>query len=116
MTSAGPPCRRSLTLACTAPIRKLDPQALAPSRHNTHNAQSTYKSTTMASLVQGGIYRVRYGTKTSSSTQRIARHAPREDWDNPMTAGALSRWVLWNKETLHDSIVDYIHRFDMALV
>ena len=24
----------------------------------------------MASLVQGGIYRVRYGTKTSSSTQR----------------------------------------------
>ena len=29
----------------------------------------------------------------------LARHAPREDWDNPMTAGALSRWVLWNKET-----------------
>ena len=24
----------------------------------------------MASLVQGGIYRVRYGTKTSSSTQK----------------------------------------------
>ncbi len=53
-----------------APLRKLDPQALASSRHNTHNAQSTHKSTTMASLVQGGIYRVRYGTKTSSSTQR----------------------------------------------
>ena len=46
----------------------------------------------------------------------LARHAPREDWDMPMTAGALSRWVLWNKETIHDSIVDYIHRFDMALV
>ena len=46
----------------------------------------------------------------------LSRHAPREDWDNPMTAGALSRWVLWNKETLNDSIVDYMHRFDMALV
>ena len=48
--------------------------------------------------------------------QYLARHAPREDWGNPMTAGALSRWVLWNKETLNDSIVDYMHRFDMALV
>ena len=45
----------------------------------------------------------------------LARHAPREDWDSPMTAGALSRWVLWNKETLNDSIVDYMHRFDIAL-
>ena len=68
--AARSPCRPRLTLACTAPIRKLDPQALASSRHNTHNAQSTHKSSTMASLVQGGIYRVRYGTKTSSSTQR----------------------------------------------
>jgi hypothetical protein len=48
--------------------------------------------------------------------QYLARHAPREDWDNPMTAGALSRWVLWNKETLDNSIVDYIQRFDIALV
>ena len=46
----------------------------------------------------------------------LARHAPREDWDNPMTAGALSRWVLWNKETLNDAIVEYIQRFDIALV
>ena len=46
----------------------------------------------------------------------LARHAPREDWNNPMTAGALSRWVLWNKETLDNSIVDYIQRFDIALV
>ena len=27
--------------------------------------------------------------------QYLARHAPREDWNNPMTAGALSRWVLF---------------------
>ena len=46
----------------------------------------------------------------------LARHAPREDWDNPMTAGALSRWVLWNKETLNDAIGEYIQRFDIVLV
>ena len=26
--------------------------------------------------------------------QYLARHAPREHWENPMTAGALSRWIL----------------------
>ena len=45
----------------------------------------------------------------------LARHAPREDWTSPMTAGALSRWILWNKETLRDSILDYTQRFDITL-
>ena len=48
--------------------------------------------------------------------QYLARHAPREDRGNPMTAGALSRWVLWNKETLNDAIGEYIQRFDIALM
>ena len=41
----------------------------------------------------------------------LARHRPREDWDNPITAGALSRWVLWNKPTIKASIADYKKRF-----
>ena len=45
----------------------------------------------------------------------LARHAPREDWTSPMTARALSRWILWNKETLRDSILDYTQRFDITL-
>ena len=45
----------------------------------------------------------------------LARHAPREDWTSPMTAGALSRWILWNKETLRESILDYTQRFDITL-
>ena len=48
--------------------------------------------------------------------QYLARHAPREDWDNPMTAGALARWILWNKDTLHSSIQDYRRRFNLAAV
>ena len=43
----------------------------------------------------------------------LARHRRREDWGNPRTAGALSRWILWNKSTLEDSIDDYIRRFNM---
>ena len=45
----------------------------------------------------------------------LARHAPREDWTKPMTAGALARWVLWNRETLRESVVDYLQRFGLAL-
>jgi hypothetical protein len=43
----------------------------------------------------------------------LARHRKREDWNNPRTAGALSRWILWNKLTLEDSIDYYIKKFNM---
>ena len=42
----------------------------------------------------------------------IARHSVRENFNDPLTAGALSRWILWNKETLQDSIADYKRRFN----
>ena len=41
----------------------------------------------------------------------IARHRANEDWSSPMTAGALSRYILWNKPTLRASIADYRKRF-----
>ena len=28
-----------------------------------------------------------------------------------MTAGALARWLLWNKETLREGVADYLRRF-----
>jgi hypothetical protein len=43
----------------------------------------------------------------------IQRHQSREDWNNPVSAGALSRWVLWNKPTLKESIKDYKKRFNL---
>lgn len=43
----------------------------------------------------------------------IARHKDREDWEDYMTAGALSRWILWNKPSLSESIKDYINKFKL---
>ena len=43
----------------------------------------------------------------------LARHKPRENWNDPQTAGALSRWILWNKSTLQASLKDFIKRFDL---
>lgn len=45
----------------------------------------------------------------------ILRHWKHENWSDPKTAGALSRWILWNKPTLEESIQDYIKRFHMHL-
>lgn len=37
----------------------------------------------------------------------------REDWNDPTTAGALSRWVLWNKPSLSASFNDFKKRFKL---
>ena len=46
----------------------------------------------------------------------IARHKVNEDWLNPMTAGSLSRFILWNKPTLRESIIDFRKRFNLDKV
>ncbi len=42
----------------------------------------------------------------------LSRHRARENWNSPMTAGALSRWILWNKKTRSGSIKDFKNRFN----
>jgi len=46
----------------------------------------------------------------------LARHRKREDWTDPKTPGALSRWILWNKPSLDESIEHYVKKFHMHLV
>jgi hypothetical protein len=43
----------------------------------------------------------------------ITRHKSRENWNDPMSAGALSRWILWNKPTVQASIQDYKRKFKL---
>lgn len=43
----------------------------------------------------------------------IRRHRARENWDNFLTAGSLSRFLLWNRKTLKASIADYKRRFKL---
>jgi len=44
----------------------------------------------------------------------LERHRKRENWNSYMTAGALSRWILWNKPTLSASIADYKKKFNLS--
>lgn len=41
------------------------------------------------------------------------RHKAREDWDDMVSKGALSKWILWNKKTINSSFQDYLKRFKL---
>ena len=54
-------------------------------------------------------------TKTRDEEQKkryLDRHKANENWNDPLTAGALARWILWNKPTITDSITSYKKRFN----
>jgi hypothetical protein len=43
----------------------------------------------------------------------LMRHREHEDWDDPTSAGALSRWTLWNKANFEASVADFKRRFNL---
>jgi hypothetical protein len=56
-------------------------------------------------------------TKHKDVTRRgryLSRHRGMgENWNDPTSAGALSRWILWNKPSFKASLADYKRRFKM---
>lgn len=43
----------------------------------------------------------------------LARHKVNERWNDPMTPGSLSRWILWNLPTVTASVADFKRRFKL---
>ena len=43
----------------------------------------------------------------------LDRHRKNENWNDYKSAGSLSRYILWNKTTLRNSIADYKRRFKL---
>ena len=56
-------------------------------------------------------------TKHKDVTRRaryLKRHSGMgENWNDPTTPGALSKWILWDKPTLRGSIKDFKRRFKL---
>lgn len=42
-----------------------------------------------------------------------ARHQTSENWSDPTSAGALAKYILWNKPTISASLADYRRRFNL---
>ena len=44
----------------------------------------------------------------------LGRHKATEDWNDPTSAGALSRWILWGDSTsFNENVKRYKRRFDL---
>lgn len=79
-------------------------------------------------LDNGRIKTVHFGQKNYSDMtihknpdrkkNYISRHKKREDWTKSgiTTAGFWSRWILWNKPTLKESIIDTEKMFDIEII
>ena len=71
--------------------------------------------------------RVHFGSKGSSTyldhkdkvkrTNYIKRHQKNENWSNPYSAGALSRYILWGAyTTLSKALKSFSNRFNFKLI
>ena len=48
-------------------------------------------------------------------TAYLARHKSRENWDDPYSAGALSRWLLWgDSKSLDVNHATFMRRFGVS--
>ena len=44
----------------------------------------------------------------------LKRHIKRENWDDPYTAGALSKWILWgDSSNINKNLIDFKKRFGL---
>lgn len=43
----------------------------------------------------------------------LARHRNSESWNNPQTAGSLSRWLLWDTKSFQNNILRFKKRFNL---
>lgn len=92
-------------------------ESITPSSSATKKYKATF------TLDNGKTKTIQFGAKGYSDyilsgseikkNAYIARHSVNENFSNPLSAAALSRWVLWNKPTLSASISDFKRRFNL---
>jgi hypothetical protein len=101
--------RRSEKLKLVKIVRSPRPEkkyvAVFNDGSKTHFGASGYQN-------YGGVGESRHLSEKRKQNY-IQRHKARENWNSPKTAGALSRWVLWNKDSFRESVADYKRRFNL---
>jgi hypothetical protein len=91
--------------------------SLKPANDNIH------KYVVVLDIGEGRRKTIRFGAfgmsdftknKDEARKQRyLDRHRARENWNDILTKGAWSRWLLWNKPTITESLADVKSRFGL---
>ena len=72
-----------------------------------------YRDFTLLNKKGSKFYKQDKNEREKVKQSYLTRHRKAENWNNPQSAGALSRWILWNKPTLSASIKDFKKRFKL---
>lgn len=90
--------------------------SIKPSTDGVHKYVAKFEVNGKSKTTQFGAKGYSDFTKNKDPDRKasyLARHRPTENWSDPTTAGALSRYVLWNKPTIKASIADYKSKFKL---
>tara|TARA_R100000773_G_scaffold43623_1_gene42486 strand:- start:1758 stop:2108 length:351 start_codon:yes stop_codon:yes gene_type:complete len=78
-----------------------------------HFGAKSYRDNTLISDKNSPFYIEDEDKRKKVRSLYIDRHKKREDWDSPDNSGSLSRWILWEKPKLNDSIAFYKKKFNL---
>ena len=95
------------------PIKKLKLIKIVKSPIKTKKYTAYFSDGTHTNFGAAGMSDFTLHKNPLRKKRYINRHKSRENWDKPKTAGALSRWVLWNKPSFRASVSDYKKRFKL---
>ena len=90
--------------------------SVVPAADGIHKLKATFDVDGRTKTTKFGAKGYDDYTKTHDDEQKaryLARHSKSEHWNDPTTAGALARWILWSKVGLRTSITDYKNRFNL---
>lgn len=93
--------------------------SIKPDDDKKHKLVATFKNkeTNRSKTVHFGAAGMDDYTKTKNKEQRdryLARHKARENWNDPTSAGSLSRYILWGDSTsLKTNIAYFKKKFNL---
>jgi hypothetical protein len=90
--------------------------SIKPSDKPEKKLQATFETDGRTKTTHFGAAGMSDFTKNKDEARKanyLSRHKATENWQDPTSAGALSRWILWNKTSLEASKADYKRRFGL---
>lgn len=106
-------------MGITMKTRRLRLKSLKRSRNPAKKFDATFEypdgHTKTTSFGARGMSDFTKHKDTRRKQRYLTRHGHMgEDWNDPTTAGALSKWILWNKPSFRASVADYKRRFRLG--
>mgnify|MGYP003351013641 CR=1 FL=1 len=87
-----------------------------PKGHPTEESIKIYTDEVLNFEVSSSSDFILSGGDEKKKKAYIARHKINEDWNDLSKKGTWSRYILWNKKTLKDSINDMNKRFNINII